>query len=110
MVLPPLVCEADRFNPDSPTRECVLATNGESVLAGIASGSQSERASEGWRVRRGQGTGSERARCPPRGAVDGHPRVFSQTFTLAPDPNAPPTKSGEVAKYYIIADALRFVG
>ena len=46
----------------------------------------------------------------PRSAVDGHPRVFSQTFMLAPDPNAPPTKSGEVAKYYITADALRFVG
>ncbi|KAI0654456.1 NTF2-like protein [Cubamyces menziesii] len=46
----------------------------------------------------------------PRHEVEGHPRVFSQTFVLAPDPNAPPTKSGEVAKYYITADALRFVG
>ena len=46
----------------------------------------------------------------PHKTVDGHPRVFSQTFMLAPDPNAPPTKSGEVAKYYITADALRFVG
>ena len=43
-------------------------------------------------------------------SVEGQPRVFSQTFMLAPDPNAPPTKSGEVAKYYITADALRFVG
>ncbi|KAH9849196.1 NTF2-like protein [Lenzites betulinus] len=46
----------------------------------------------------------------PRNVVHGHPRVFSQTFVLAPDPNAPPTKSGEVAKYYITADAFRFVG
>ncbi|KIM47492.1 hypothetical protein M413DRAFT_439153 [Hebeloma cylindrosporum] len=42
--------------------------------------------------------------------VEGHPRVFSQTFILVPDPTAPPTKPGEVAKYYIVADALRFVG
>ncbi|KAM6498649.1 hypothetical protein JOM56_006597 [Amanita muscaria] len=41
---------------------------------------------------------------------DGHPRVFSQTFLLTPDPAAPATKPGEVAKYYISADALRFVG
>ncbi|KJA28507.1 hypothetical protein HYPSUDRAFT_82846 [Hypholoma sublateritium FD-334 SS-4] len=44
-------------------------------------------------------------RCP-----EGHPRVFSQTFILVPDPSAPPTKPGEVAKYYVGADALRFVG
>ncbi|KAF9015715.1 hypothetical protein BDQ17DRAFT_1341519 [Cyathus striatus] len=43
-------------------------------------------------------------------AIDGHPRVFSQTFILVPDPAAPPTKPGEVAKYYVGADALRFVG
>jgi NTF2-related export protein 1/2 len=42
--------------------------------------------------------------------VEGHPRVFSQTFILVPDPMAPPTKPGEVAKYYVVADALRFVG
>lgn len=42
--------------------------------------------------------------------MDGFPRVFSQTFMLAPDPNAPPTKTGEVAKYYVTADAFRFVG
>ncbi|KAF9024146.1 hypothetical protein BDZ89DRAFT_1069391 [Hymenopellis radicata] len=43
--------------------------------------------------------------------IDGHPRVFSQTFILIPDPNAPTTgKVGEVAKYFITADALRFVG
>lgn len=42
--------------------------------------------------------------------IDGHPRVFSQTFMLVPDSAAPPTKAGEVAKYYVSADALRFVG
>jgi len=41
--------------------------------------------------------------------IEGHPRVFSQTFMLVPD-NASPPKVGEVAKYYIIADAMRFVG
>ncbi|KAH9486306.1 Nuclear transport factor 2 [Psilocybe cubensis] len=46
----------------------------------------------------------------PARAIEGHPRVFSQTFILVPDPNAPPTKPGEVAKYYVSADALRFVG
>jgi NTF2-related export protein 1/2 len=43
-------------------------------------------------------------------SVDGQPRVFSQTFVLVPDPTAPPTKTGEVAKYYVHADAMRFVG
>ena len=42
--------------------------------------------------------------------VDGQPRVFSQTFVLVPDSSAVPAKTGEVAKYYISADALRFVG
>jgi len=42
--------------------------------------------------------------------VDGQPRVFSQTFVLVPDQSAVPAKTGEVAKYYISADALRFVG
>ena len=46
---------------------------------------------------------------PPR-SIEGHPRVFSQTFILVPDPTAPLTKPGEVAKYYVGADALRFVG
>jgi NTF2-related export protein 1/2 len=41
--------------------------------------------------------------------IEGHPRVFSQTFMLVPD-NTAPTKVGEVAKYYIIADTMRFVG
>jgi len=36
-------------------------------------------------------------------------RVFSQTFMLVPDTSAP-TRPGEVAKYYISADSLRFVG
>jgi NTF2-related export protein 1/2 len=46
----------------------------------------------------------------PTRCVEGHPRVFSQTFILVPDSTAPPTKPGEVAKYYVGADALRFVG
>lgn len=46
----------------------------------------------------------------PARSIEGHPRVFSQTFILVPDPTAPPTKPGEVAKYYVGADALRFVG
>ncbi|KAI0248374.1 NTF2-like protein [Lactifluus subvellereus] len=41
--------------------------------------------------------------------IEGYPRVFSQTFMLVPDTTAPP-KVGEVAKYYIIADTMRFVG
>jgi len=40
---------------------------------------------------------------------EGQPHVFSQTFILVPDANAP-TRPGEVAKYYISADSLRFVG
>ncbi|CAL1694634.1 unnamed protein product [Somion occarium] len=43
-------------------------------------------------------------------SVDGQPRVFSQTFMLVPDSSAAKTTAGEVAKYYITADALRFVG
>ncbi|KDR85686.1 hypothetical protein GALMADRAFT_234700 [Galerina marginata CBS 339.88] len=46
----------------------------------------------------------------PIRSVEGHPRVFSQTFILVPDPTAPPSKPGEVAKYYVGSDALRFVG
>ncbi|KAI0032144.1 NTF2-like protein [Vararia minispora EC-137] len=45
----------------------------------------------------------------PAKNIEGHPRVFSQTFMLAPDSTVT-LKPGEVAKYYIIADALRFVG
>ncbi|KAL0951654.1 hypothetical protein HGRIS_008334 [Hohenbuehelia grisea] len=42
--------------------------------------------------------------------IDGHPRVFAQTFILMPDPTAPPTKAAEVAKYFVSADSMRFVG
>ncbi|KAF8215939.1 hypothetical protein K438DRAFT_1799754 [Mycena galopus ATCC 62051] len=46
-----------------------------------------------------------------RSNKEGHPRVFSQTFMLVPDAAAPaPSAVGELAKYYISADALRFVG
>lgn len=40
-------------------------------------------------------------------SLDGQPRVFSQTFMLVPDPAAGP---GEQTKYYVNADAMRFVG
>lgn len=43
-------------------------------------------------------------------SVDDQPRVFFQSFVLVPDPVAPVVKAGEVAKYYIDADAMRFVG
>ena len=43
----------------------------------------------------------------PSKSVDGQPRVFSQTFMLVPDPTAGP---GEQTKYYVNADAMRFVG
>ncbi|KAF5366928.1 hypothetical protein D9757_010846 [Collybiopsis confluens] len=42
--------------------------------------------------------------------IDGQARVFSQTFMLVPDSAAAPSLPGEPAKYYIGADALRFVG
>lgn len=42
--------------------------------------------------------------------IDAQPRVFSQTFMLVPDTTAAPTKTGEIGKYYIHADAMRFVG
>ncbi|KAF5352724.1 hypothetical protein D9756_005878 [Leucocoprinus leucothites] len=45
----------------------------------------------------------------PAKTVEGHPRVFSQTFMLVPDTSAA-IKPGEVAKYYVSADSLRFVG
>ncbi|TDL28072.1 NTF2-like protein [Rickenella mellea] len=47
----------------------------------------------------------------PVKGVDAQPRVFTQTFMLTPDPNAPgeePMKPQVV--YYVNADALRFVG
>ncbi len=60
-------------------------------------------------VTHGRGPAGNPPDIPVR-SVEGHPRVFSQTFILVPDPTAPPTKPGEVAKYYVGADALRFVG
>ncbi|KAJ3750840.1 hypothetical protein DFH05DRAFT_1468762 [Lentinula detonsa] len=43
-------------------------------------------------------------------SVEGQARVYSQTFMLVPDSAAAPSQPGEPAKYYIGADALRFVG
>jgi NTF2-related export protein 1/2 len=60
-------------------------------------------------VTHGRGPTGNPAATPAK-CVDGHPRVFSQTFMLVPDPTAPPMKTGEVAKYYVSADAMRFVG
>ncbi|KAA1467823.1 NTF2-like protein [Dentipellis sp. KUC8613] len=45
----------------------------------------------------------------PSKSIDGQPRVFTQTFILSPDVTATKT-AGEVAKYYITADTMRFVG
>lgn len=45
----------------------------------------------------------------PAKTVEGHPRAFSQTFMLVPDSSAV-IKPGEVAKYYVSTDSLRFVG
>lgn len=42
--------------------------------------------------------------------IEGHARVFSQTFMLLPDPESSSSAVGEVAKYFISADAFRFVG
>jgi NTF2-related export protein 1/2 len=60
-------------------------------------------------VTHGKGPAGNPHKLPPK-TVDGHPRVFSQTFMLVADPEASTTAVGEVAKYYISADALRFVG
>jgi NTF2-related export protein 1/2 len=60
-------------------------------------------------VQHGRGPAGNPAATPAK-SVDGQSRVFSQTFMLVPDPTAPPTKTGEVAKYYVNADAMRFVG
>ncbi|KII93618.1 hypothetical protein PLICRDRAFT_171349 [Plicaturopsis crispa FD-325 SS-3] len=57
----------------------------------------------------GKGPSGNPAATPAK-SIDGQPRVFSQTFMLVPDPTAPPTKTGEVAKYYVNADSMRFVG
>jgi NTF2-related export protein 1/2 len=60
-------------------------------------------------VQHGRGPAGNPPSTPVK-SVDGQLRVFSQTFILVPDPTAPPTKTGEVAKYYVGADAMRFVG
>ncbi|KAG6837311.1 hypothetical protein H0H93_011406 [Arthromyces matolae] len=60
-------------------------------------------------VTHGQGPTGNPTHTTPRNP-EGHPRVFSQTFMLVPDPTAPATKPGELAKYYVSADAIRFVG
>lgn len=58
----------------------------------------------------GKGPNANPAATPSK-AIDGQPRVFTQTFMLTPDPDAPsadPTKASVV--YYVNADAMRFVG
>lgn len=57
----------------------------------------------------GKGPSGNPAATPSK-SVDGQPRVFSQTFMLVPDSNAPKVAPGEVAKYYVNADSVRFVG
>lgn len=42
--------------------------------------------------------------------VDSQPRIFTQTFTLAPDTEASTGESSTSVKYYVNSDALRFVG
>ncbi|KAI9570349.1 hypothetical protein HD554DRAFT_412293 [Boletus coccyginus] len=56
------------------------------------------------------GKNSEHPVTTPSRSVDGQPRVFFQTFMLVPDPAAPVVGVGEVAKYYVDADSMRFVG
>lgn len=56
------------------------------------------------------GKHSEHPVTNPSRSVDGQPRVFFQTFMLVPDPAAPVAGAGEVAKYYVDADSMRFVG
>lgn len=56
------------------------------------------------------GKNSEHPVTAPGRSVDGQPRVFFQTFMLVPDPAAPVAGVGEVAKYYVDADSMRFVG
>jgi NTF2-related export protein 1/2 len=59
-------------------------------------------------VTHGEGPTGNPASTPAKN-TEGHPRVFTQTFMLAPDSTVT-LKPGEVAKYYILADTLRFVG
>ncbi|GJE89516.1 nuclear transport factor 2 family protein [Phanerochaete sordida] len=60
-------------------------------------------------VTHGKGPAGNPASTPNK-SIDGHPRVFAQTFMLVPDSTAAKAAPGEVAKYYINADAMRFVG
>jgi NTF2-related export protein 1/2 len=57
----------------------------------------------------GKGPSGNPAATPAK-SIDGQPRVFAQTFMLVPDTTAAPSTAGEVAKYYINTDAMRFVG
>ncbi|KZV76374.1 NTF2-like protein [Peniophora sp. CONT] len=59
-------------------------------------------------VTHGEGPEGNPRGAPPK-TIEGHPRVFTQTFVLAPDSTVA-LKPGEVAKYYILADTVRFVG
>ena len=42
--------------------------------------------------------------------VDSQPRIFTQTFTLAPDTEQSAEDPSTSMKYYVNTDALRFVG
>ena len=79
------------------------------VLLGAGSQPPSLLVTVSGNVLHGRGPAGNPAATPAK-SVDGQSRVFSQTFMLVPDPTAPPTKTGEVAKYYVNADAMRFVG
>ncbi|KZS93191.1 NTF2-like protein [Sistotremastrum niveocremeum HHB9708] len=55
-------------------------------------------------------TGPNGKEKPKSKTVDGQPRVFSQTFVLVPDPDAPAVEPGKLGKYVVSADSFRFVG
>lgn len=80
-----------------------------SILSGAGSQPPSLLITVSGNVTHGRGPAGNPPGTPSR-SVDGQARAFSQTFMLVPDSTAPPTKTGEVAKYYINADAMRFVG
>ena len=44
--------------------------------------------------------------------VDNQPRIFAQTFMLAPDSDTPASSDSSApnVKYYVLTDDLRFVG
>lgn len=95
----------------TPYRVCLVATPSFTLLIFWRVGSQppSLLVTVSGNVQHGRGPAGNPAATPAK-SVDGQSRVFSQTFMLVPDPTAPPTKTGEVAKYYVGADAMRFVG